>query len=207
MNATEHLARIVNDLHTTILATVDDDGLPRTCAVDMMDYDENGLYFLTARGKSLYDRLKKRPFVALTATNGQETMRCVAASVRGKVRELGSEPVARLFEKNPYMREIYPTEESQRALTAFNLYQGTGELFDLSVKPLVREGFSFGGAVTRTAGFFVTEDCIGCNVCNAKCPQRCIDVSTVPVVIQQEHCAHCGNCFAACPEQAIARKA
>ena len=38
-------------IHTVIMATNDENGNPVTCAVDIMDYDENGLYFLTAKGK------------------------------------------------------------------------------------------------------------------------------------------------------------
>ena len=87
--AESYLRYIVNEIHTTIVATVDDEGLPVTAAIDMMDADENGLYFLTARGKSFYDRLMKRGFLALTALKGEDTMTSVAVSVRGKVRELG----------------------------------------------------------------------------------------------------------------------
>ena len=117
MEAKDYLAYIVNDIHTTIVATVDDEGLPITAAIDMMDSDENGLYFLTAKGKGFYDRLKKRGFLALTAIKGQDTMSSVAVSVRGKVRELGYERFPALFEKNPYMHQIYPTEETMHALT------------------------------------------------------------------------------------------
>ena len=31
---------LVEEIHTTIVATVDDDGLPVTAAIDMMDYDK-----------------------------------------------------------------------------------------------------------------------------------------------------------------------
>ena len=51
MQTTDYLAFLVNEIHTCIVATVDDDGLPVTAAVDMMDHDENGLLFLTAKGK------------------------------------------------------------------------------------------------------------------------------------------------------------
>ena len=88
MEAKDYLAYIVNEIHTTIVATVDDEGLPVTAAIDMMDSDENGLYFLTAKGKGFYDRLIKRGFLALTAIKGQDTMSSVAVSVRGKVKEL-----------------------------------------------------------------------------------------------------------------------
>ena len=132
----DYLAYIVGEIHTTIVATVDDEGLPVTAAIDMMDSDENSLYFLTARGKSFYDRLIKRGFLAFTAIKGEDTMHSVAVSVRGKVRELCPERIPDLFWKNPYMNEIYPNAESRQALTVFQIYEGTGEWFDLSKKPI-----------------------------------------------------------------------
>ena len=51
MTAKDYLDYIVNEIHRTIVATVDDDGLPVTAAIDMMDSDANGLYFLTSKGK------------------------------------------------------------------------------------------------------------------------------------------------------------
>jgi len=55
METRDYLSYIVNEIHTTIVATVDKDGLPVTAAIDMMDSDDNSLYFLTAKGKSFYD--------------------------------------------------------------------------------------------------------------------------------------------------------
>ena len=92
--AESYLRYIVNEIHTTIVATVDDEGLPVTAAIDMMDADENSLYFLTARGKSFFDRLKKRGFLALTALKGEDTKSSVAVSVRGQVREPDSHQMA-----------------------------------------------------------------------------------------------------------------
>lgn len=51
MEAKDYLYFIVHDIHTTVVATVDDAGLPVTCAIDMMDSDGNSLYFPTAKGK------------------------------------------------------------------------------------------------------------------------------------------------------------
>ena len=42
------------------------------------------------------------------------------------------------------MYEIYMTDESRQALTAFQIYEGIGEWFDLSKKAIERFGFSFG---------------------------------------------------------------
>ena len=206
MRTTDYLSFIVNEIHTTVVATVDDEGLPVTAAIDMMDCDENSLYFLTAKGKGFYDRLIKRGFLALTAMKGKDTMSSVAVSIRGKVRELGYERIPALFEKNPYMKEIYPTEEGMRALTVFQIYEGTGEWFDLSKKPIERASFTFGGAAQKPEGYFITDACIGCGSCAAVCPQNCINAECIPHVIKQEHCLHCGNCMEACPVGAVERR-
>ena len=206
MEAKEYLDIIANEIHRTIVATVDDEGLPVTAAIDMMDSDENGLYFLTAKGKGFYDRLKKREFLALTAMKGEDTMSSVAVSIRGKVRELGYDKIPELFEKNPYMHQIYPTDESMQALTVFQIYEGTGEWFDLSKKPIERASFTFGGAEKEKEGYYITGACIGCGSCTEVCPQNCIVTDSIPHVIRQEHCLHCGNCASVCPVSAVERR-
>ena len=206
METKDYLAYVVDQIHRAIVATVDDAGLPVTAAIDMMDYDDSSLFFLTAKGKGFYDRLNKREFLAFTAMKGEDTMSTVAVSIRGKVRELGSNLLPRLFEKNPYMAEIYPTEESRNALTVFQIYEGTGEWFDLSKKPIERASFTFGGAEKVEEGYFVTDKCIGCKLCYSKCPQKCIDISVKPVVIPQNNCLHCGNCYEICPAGAVEKR-
>lgn len=206
MTTAEILKYLQEGIHTTVAATVDDDGLPVTCAIDMMDVDKEGLYFLTAKGKGFYDRLIKRKHIALTGMKGEDTMSCVAVSVRGNVRELGNGLLPRLFKKNPYMKEIYPTAESQKALTVFQLYEGSGEWFDLSKKPIERASFTFDGAKQKKEGYYITNACIGCRACETVCPQVCIDFTEIPAVIRQENCLHCGNCMSICPQKAVIRE-
>ena len=203
MNTKGYFSYIVNEIHTTIAATVDDDNHPVTCAIDMMDYDENSLYFLTATGKNFYDRLKKQEYLAFTALIGEDTLHSVAISVRGKVRELGPYQVEKLLEKNTYMYEIYPTEESRTALTVFQMYEGTGEWFDLRTKPVERASFSFGNEELGFSGYYVNDMCIACRRCRDACPQNCIDFSDGTAEIIAEHCLRCGNCAEVCPEGAI----
>ena len=204
--AMDYLKYLTEEIHTVVAATTDGEGLPVTCAIDMMDADEDGLYFLTAKGKGFYDRLKKDGYMALTGMKGEDTMSCVAVTVRGKVCELGEAQLPRLFEKNPYMSEIYPTEKSRQALTVFKLYDGSGEWFDLSKKPIERASFTFGKAKICEEGYFITESCIGCRTCESVCPQACIDFTTTPAVIVQAHCLRCGNCKSVCPHNAVIRR-
>ena len=192
-------------IHTTIIATNDENGLPVTCAIDIMDYDGNGLYFLTAKGKNFYKRLKANGYLSLTGIKGENTMSCVAVSVHGKVKEIGSERLQRLLDKNPYMYEIYPTEQARSALTVFCLCAGSGEWFDLSKKPIERFSFSFGGNTVQPNGYVITDKCIGCGKCLSVCPQSCIDLNG-RATIRQENCLHCGNCMRICPAKAIVRK-
>lgn len=205
MQSKDYLKYIVEEIHSTVFATIDKEGRPVTCAIDIMDYDESGLYFLTAKGKHFYGRLKTNENIAFTAMKGKDTLSCIAVSVQGKAKEVGSEMLPALFEKNPYMGKIYPDTRSRSALTVFKIYQGTGEWFDLSKLPIDRENFSFGGAHAKTSGYFVTDRCTGCKLCYSQCPQQCIDVTLKPVVIRQEHCLHCGICFEICPARAIER--
>ncbi len=206
MTANEYLKFIVEQIHSTVVATVDEDGLPVTCVIDMMYADENGLYFLTAKGKNFYRRLKDKSYLALSGKKGEDTMNCIAVSVRGQVKEIGREMLNTLFEYNSYMFEIYPTNESRKALTVFQIYDGIGEWFDLSKKPIERYSFTFGGAQSKTSGYSITEDCIGCGSCLADCPQRCIDITNSQAVIRQENCLHCGNCAVVCPVNAVVKR-
>ena len=206
METKDYLNYIVHAIHRTIVATVDDEGLPVTAAIDMMDCDDDSLYFLTAKGKGFYYRLKKRGFLAFTAMKGEDTMSSIAVSIRGKVRELGYDRIPELFEKNPYMHQIYPTEESMKALTVFQIFEGSGEWFDLSKKPIERASFTFGGSEKKTEGYYITDSCIGCENCVSVCPQNCIRQEGIPFQIMQDHCLHCGNCMNACPVGAVVRR-
>lgn len=200
-----YLKFLVDEIHTVVVATVDEQGLPVTSAIDIMDYDDNSLYFLTAKGKGFYKRLKDKAYLAFTGMKGEDTMSCTALSIRGKVRELGSDYLPRLFEKNPYILEIYPTEQSRSARTVFQIYEGSGEWFDLSKKPIERASFTFGDAVQSQSGYFITDKCDGCGKCVEVCPQNCIDTGN-PYAVRQENCLHCGNCLTVCPTDAMEKR-
>lgn len=206
MNALEIMKFLQEEIHTTVIATVDEDTFPVTCTIDIMDYDENGLYFLTAKGKSFYQRLKNTGVLSLTGNKGTDTMHCVSVSIRGRVREIGADCIPHLIAKNKYMEEIYPTMRSRSSLTVFQIYAGVGEWFDLSKKPIERYTFVIGQDVVKPDGYFVTEKCISCGKCKSVCPQGCIDFSSGKASIRQENCLHCGNCMNVCPQQAVRKK-
>lgn len=206
MTTKEILEKLVNEIHTTVIASNDPEGNPITSVIDMMLTDNEKLYFLTAKGKSFYERIMRTGYVALSGMKRADTMSTVAISVHGKVRNIGSEKLEEIFQKNSYMAEIYPKKESRNALEVFEIYEGAGELFDLSCKPIYRKNFTFGNGRAEEHGFFVTKRCSGCGTCQPVCPQVCIIKKEKSYAIEQEHCLHCGKCMEVCPNDAIEKR-
>lgn len=203
MTTPEILRFLQQDIHSTVFATLDEHGLPQTCVIDLMLWDEDGLYFLTAKGKAFYTRLMERPFVALSGMKGADSLSTAAVSLRGAVRCIGRRRLEEIFAQNPYMARIYPTPESRSALEVFQLYKGEGEYFDLGQLPPYRQSFSFGGAAVRESGYRIDGGrCTGCGACQTVCPAGCIS-GTLPRQIDPAHCLHCGNCLRRCPAGAV----
>ena len=208
METKGYLKILKEEIHSTVIATVDSEGLPVARVIDIMLADDNSVYFLTAKGKAFYSQLVEKPFVAISGMcGGTGTMNKKAISIRGKVECIGKEKLDEIFRENPYMAEIYPEPETRSALKVFRVYEGQGEFFDLSTKPITREGFVLGEEEKQAnaVGYVITDRCIGCQMCYSVCPQKCIDTSDVPLVIDQMHCLHCGNCMEVCPVGAVER--
>ena len=159
MTKMDYLKLLVDEIHSTTVATISSDGHPQTRIIDMMYYDEEGVYFLTAKGKAFYDQLMEQQYVAISATKDK-----TAVSLRG-------------------------------------------EYFDISnPSNIVRDTITIGKTEAVQTGYFIGKECIGCKLCYSVCPQKCIDISSVPVTINQNHCLHCGRCAEICPKQCIEKR-
>ena len=200
MQNQDYLKLLVEQLHATTVATLGADGHPQTRVIDMMLWDAQGVYFLTARGKAFYAQLVEQKFIALSATQGK-----IAVSLRGRVKNIGSEKLDEIFEKNTYMQSIYPGD-TRKALEVFCLYEAEGEYFDISDPAhVVRDSITIGEKKAALSGYMVGAGCIRCRLCYSVCPQKCIDITQKPVVIDQHHCLHCGRCAEICPKQIITK--
>ncbi|WKY42930.1 4Fe-4S binding protein [Eubacteriaceae bacterium ES2] len=208
MKTKEYLKILKEEIHSTVIATKDDRGFPVTRVIDIMLVDDVGLYFLTAKGKAFYEQLMTQNYVALTGmTSGTDSMKRKAISIRGRVKNIGDQKLTEIFEGDPYMATIYPSEVSRRALQVFCLYEGAGEYFDLSTKPIRRANFVIGKSVNESDltsyGYTINNQCTGCGACLEACPQNCIITEKIPFTIEQSHCLHCGNCVEICTFGAV----
>ncbi|MCD8108880.1 MAG: 4Fe-4S binding protein [Clostridiales bacterium] len=201
MTNLDYLKMLVKDIHSTTVATIGADGHPQTRTIDMMLWDEKGVYFLTAKGKAFYTQLMEQKYIALSATKDKKSV-----SLRGRIQNIGSEKLDEIFEKNPYMQKIYPGD-TRSALEVFRLYEASGEYFDISdPSHVTRDSIVIGQPESVVSGYFVGSACIGCKLCYSVCPQKCIDISVKPVVIDQSRCLHCGRCAEICPKQTIEKR-
>lgn len=201
MQTKDYLRLLVEQIHSAVIATIGADGHPQTRVIDMMLWDDRGVYFLTAKGKAFYEQLMKQNYISLSATKDKYSV-----SLRGEITNIGSEKLDEIFEKNPYMKQIYP-EDTRSVLEVFAVYEAEGEFFDISdPSHVTRDSFVIGNIRKKQEGYFVGKGCIGCKLCYSVCPQKCIDISKKPVVIEQNHCLHCGRCAEICPKQVIEKR-
>lgn len=201
MEKKTYLKEIVEDMHSVVLATLDEEGKPTTRVIDMMLSDGETVYFLTAKGKQLYDQLMDQQYVSISGIKDKKSI-----TIRGNVMNIGHEKLEEIFEKNTYMQKIYP-ENKRDMLEVFRIEKGSGEYFDISDPAHIERGaFHIGDGMIPTGGYYVNASCILCGTCFAVCPQQCIDIAKNPVVIDQNRCLHCGACAKVCPANAIERR-
>lgn len=201
MTTNDYLKLLVEQIHSTTVATIGVDGHPQTRIIDMMLYDAKGVYFLTAKGKAFYEQLMEQQYIALSGTKDK-----ISISLRGKIKNIGNEKLDEIFKVSTYMQKIYP-DDTRSALQVFCLYQAQGEYFDISEpSQIIRESITIGMQEVTQNGYFVEDGCIGCKLCYSVCPQKCVDTSCVPVVINQSHCLYCGRCADICPKQVIQKR-
>lgn len=184
-------------------ATVDSQGAPQIRNISAIHYEENALYFFTARGKNFCRELEEDGRVQILAyTKYKEMIRLSgrAYAVADKDQKKWTDVI---FEEQPYLANVYPGDTRNIGII-FCIDAGEVEYFNLGVNPIFREAYSLGNAVVHKKGYLITDACIGCGACQSMCPQRCIEEGA-PYKIEQEHCLHCGSCFENCPVGAIKR--
>lgn len=182
-------------------ATVGKDGTPQVRIVSAVLYEDDALYFFTARGKDFCQELLSDGRVQILGyTPFYEMIR-----VSGKAEPLPEEEqklwIDKIFDKFPSVKFVYPRDTREIGII-FTIKDMAFEYFNLSGHPIFRESYIIGRATLQEKGYEISENCIACGACLAACPQSCIKEGK-PYIIIQENCLHCGNCLAHCPANAI----
>jgi uncharacterized pyridoxamine 5'-phosphate oxidase family protein/Pyruvate/2-oxoacid:ferredoxin oxidoreductase delta subunit len=194
---TKSALRLLREIKSAAFATADN-GVPAVRIADVMLVKEDGIYFITARGKPYYKQLTENKKVAICGMDKNY----VSVRVLGDIQICDDRRIVdEIFDQNPIMHKLYPGETSV-ILEAFHMYRGKGEIFDLSIEPPIRERFAFGGEAVNPPGYRITEECSACGLCMDACPAGVISEGDV-YTIDGSRCLECGNCAEICPEEAV----
>lgn len=185
-------------------ATVGLDGTPQVRCISAIHYEQNALYFFTARGKDFCRELLHDERVQVLAYTRYKEMIRVSAKAVPVAEAEQKNYIDLIFREQPYLENVYPGKTREIGIV-FVIRDMQIEYFHLGVNPIFREQYLVGNGEEKPKGYEITNHCIGCGICVKGCPQRCIKPEN-PYRITQNNCLHCGNCFERCPVKAIIEK-
>lgn len=124
-------------------ATVDKSGAPQIRNISAIHYEDDALYFFTARGKNFCKELLNDGRVQILAyTKYKEMIRLsgkaypVDDAKQVKWRE-------KIFEEQPYLANVYPGDTREIGIV-FCIDKAEIEYFNLGVNPIFRETYKLG---------------------------------------------------------------
>lgn len=170
---------------------------PENRILDFNRLSDGNLYFMTSKGKPTYEQLLKRPQLVLnTLIDERYSLRLSAW-----VREVEDQAVwEEFFSLNPGTRLMYRKNFDIVAL--YKLEKGEGEVFHLYASERIRRlRFAFGGEEIRPMTYRITEQCLGCGVCQENCVEQAIyRGEDGRYHIREMDCDDCGICYTKCPQ-------
>jgi len=182
-------------------ATVDENGAPQVRDISAIHYEEDAIYFFTARGKNFCHELLRDGRVQILGYTMYNEM--IRLSGRAIPVENSQQWTDTIFAEQPILENVYPGQTRDIGIV-FVIRDMEIEYFNLGVKPIFRESYTLGAGKIRAKGYLITDECTGCGICAEGCPQNAV-CEGVPYHIETEHCLHCGRCEENCPAGAVRR--
>ena len=197
----EECFKQLREVIDAVLSTVDKNDNPQSRIIDIMHIEGDKIYFLTGRGKHVFEEITNHPQVSYLSLKDNRSIR-----ITGEAYKLDDQKhwIDLIFDENPFMNNVYPGD-ARYILEPFCIENYQMEFFDLTQKPIYRHTFKFGDWEIIPKGFEITDVCVSCGTCLEVCPQKIPFYNDEHFEIPQEHCLHCGLCYENCPNDAIIR--
>ena len=177
------------------VATVDEHGAPQIRCISAVHYNEDSLYFFTARGKNVAKELLADGRVQILVYTKFKEMIRLSGKALPVAEESQKHCIDTIFAEQPYLANLYPGEKRNIGI-CFEIKDAAIEYFNLGVNPIFREVYTIGNGNAERKGYHITDNCIGCGKCTTVCPQNCIDKgASAPYNIRKNNCLHCGACY------------
>ncbi|WP_372751832.1 pyridoxamine 5'-phosphate oxidase family protein [Labilibaculum sp.] len=130
------LLKILNQHKDIALATVNDQGCPKVRIFQIMQLNDNDLFFSTAKNKEVYFQLRENPKVELVSWHNNVSIRIAGTASF----DVPKETQEKIFENSKTLHEIYQTCDNPN-LTFFRITIEWAKLLDLNATPPRREFF------------------------------------------------------------------
>lgn len=184
-------------------------------------FDEDGIYFRTMWNK---------PFARQLVETGKVTVFGITSSnildhdenhvpnfppgytirLIGEVKQVPEEMIREKAKNNDILKLAEYDMDKYTAMRNGNfvIHKAKVEVFEYDFEctnrdhKILRTRFEFGGADFNKAGPTITEKCIECGLCKAKCSFKAIEEGS-PFRVVSEKCDDCGDCLMTCPVDAI----
>lgn len=133
MNYQDYLQMLEEKIGAAVFSTIDENGQPQARYINVGVGNENGVFFMTSPKTDFYKQLEDNPSVAITGMS-HEDKQIQVIRLQGKVRKVDKKYLAEILKDNPYVNDVYPNEDDQKQVQAFQLYKGSGKYQHLQNK-------------------------------------------------------------------------
>lgn len=133
MNYQDYLQMLQEKIGAAVFSTIDENGQPQARYINVGVGNENGVFFMTSPKTDFFKQLEENPSIAITGMSNEDKQIQVIR-LQGQVRKVDKKYLAEILKDNPYVNDVYPNEDDQKQVQAFQLYKGTGKYQHLQNK-------------------------------------------------------------------------
>lgn len=140
----EFLDFVVDEIHNADVASTHE-GEPSAQVCDLMMNKNGKLYITTSQNNPFFKDLINQPKVVINGYKGEGTMDSCGFSIRGNIKDVDHLYIDEIFEKNPYLNEIYAddVEAAKKDLHVLEIEPISASYLDHRTNPIFTRKFEF----------------------------------------------------------------
>ena len=141
----EFLDFIVDEIHNAVVSSVNSVGDPAAQVCDMLMVKDMKLYMTTSVKNPFFKCLINNPNIEVNGYKGNGTMDSCGFSLTATIKNINHQYLDEVFEKNPYLNEIYKDnlEQAKQELRILEITPHTGAYLDHRIDPIYHRTFKF----------------------------------------------------------------